>query len=260
VIPAADITAWGVHRPWPTRDAIEQDLLLARLIVEIYQHPLLREELVFRGGTCLHQLHLASPLRYSEDLDFVRRSNDGIGPVFDALREVAGRIGLEVYSWDLSEHPKFRMRVPAESGAGALLRIKVEINTHETTSAMPLVRLPFRVSSKWFSDDAEVLTFAPEELMATKLRALYQRKKGRDVFDLWLALTEMALAPDRIIDAFGPYHPNGYTQQAATNNLIEKLEDESFRSDLDALVIGWPKGYDIDAAGHMVIHQLFALL
>jgi predicted nucleotidyltransferase component of viral defense system len=68
VIPAASITAWGVGRPWPTRPAIEQDLLLARLIVAIYDHPRLRNELVFRGGTCLHQVHLDTPRRYSEDL------------------------------------------------------------------------------------------------------------------------------------------------------------------------------------------------
>lgn len=79
MIPAASITAWGVDRPWPTRAAIEQDLLLARLIVAIYQHPRLGEDLVFRGGTCLHQVHLPVPLRYSEDLDFVRRTHTGIG-------------------------------------------------------------------------------------------------------------------------------------------------------------------------------------
>ena len=56
MIPAPAITAWGLTRPWPTRASIEQDLILARLIVEIYHHPALRDELVFRGGTCLHQV------------------------------------------------------------------------------------------------------------------------------------------------------------------------------------------------------------
>ena len=74
MIPAAHITEWSNHAPWPTRDQIEQDLLLARLIVEISSHPILGKELVFRGGTCLHKLHLPEPLRYSEDLDNVRVS------------------------------------------------------------------------------------------------------------------------------------------------------------------------------------------
>jgi superfamily II DNA or RNA helicase len=40
VIPAPAITAWGLQRPWPNRAAVEQDLLLARTIVAIYEHPL----------------------------------------------------------------------------------------------------------------------------------------------------------------------------------------------------------------------------
>jgi len=61
----------GVTRPWPNRAAIEQDLLLARTVIAIYDDPLLAGELVFRGGTCFHQVHLPAPLRYCEDLDFV---------------------------------------------------------------------------------------------------------------------------------------------------------------------------------------------
>lgn len=154
MIPAADITAWGLRRPWPTRAAIEQDLLLARTIIAIYQHPDLRDELAFRGGTCLHQVHLPEPRRYSEDLDFVRCTSGPIGGVLDALREVAGEVGLE-------------------------------INTYERSPARPLIRRPFQISNGWFTGATEVLTFCPEELVATKLRALYERNKGRDLFDLW---------------------------------------------------------------------------
>lgn len=88
MIPRAAIIEWGLTRPWPNQQAIEQDLLLARTIVEIYRHPLLSEELVFRGGTCLHQVVLPNPLRYSEDLDFVRTTNGGIGP---AVRDGSNR-------------------------------------------------------------------------------------------------------------------------------------------------------------------------
>lgn len=48
MIPKAAITEWGVSHPWPNPQAIEQDLLLARTIVEIYSHPFLSEELVSR--------------------------------------------------------------------------------------------------------------------------------------------------------------------------------------------------------------------
>ena len=138
MIPAAAITAWGNTRPWPSREQVEQDLLLARTIVSIYNHPLLRKELVFCGGTCLHQVRLPSPLRYSEDLDFVRRSHTQIGPIFDALREIAGETGLSVHSTSLGPFPKMRLEAPA-TNSSAKLRIKIEINTHETSPAQPLV-------------------------------------------------------------------------------------------------------------------------
>ncbi|MDE2281170.1 MAG: nucleotidyl transferase AbiEii/AbiGii toxin family protein [Actinomycetales bacterium] len=260
MIPSAAITAWGVDHPWPSRAAIEQDLLLARLIVAIYSNVALADELVFRGGTCLHQLHLPRPLRYSEDLDFVRRSNDGIGPVFDALREVAAQIGLDVAATDIREIPKMRLRAAASDEPATTLRVKIEINTYETSPARELRRLAFDVNNSWFAGAAQVLTFDPAELVATKLRALYQRKKGRDLFDLWLALTELALDPNVIVECFEPYRPPGYTSRLATANLRAKAADQAFRTDLDLLVYPWPAGYDIDVAADLVITELLERL
>ena len=71
VIPRAFVVQWGRRVSWPTVEQVEQDLVLSRLIVEIAGHPYLGDELVFRGGTCLHKLHLRSPRRYSEDVDYV---------------------------------------------------------------------------------------------------------------------------------------------------------------------------------------------
>lgn len=68
------ITEWAAQAGWSSVEQVEQDLLLSRLIVEIANDPYLGNELVFRGGTCLHKLRLSPGLRYSEDLDFVRHS------------------------------------------------------------------------------------------------------------------------------------------------------------------------------------------
>lgn len=91
--------------------------------------------------------------------------------------------------------------------------MKVEINTHETSPARDLVRIPFQVRSGWFTGSAEVLTFSTAELVATKLRALYQRKKGRDLFDLWLVLTRTDVEPDDILAALPPPTVPTPTQQ-----------------------------------------------
>ena len=92
--------------------------------------------------------------------------------------------------------------------------------------------------------------------MATKVRALYQRKKGRDLFDLWLALTELGPAGEEIIAAFRPYHPAGMTARSATDNLLRKVDDADFRDDLAPLVTTWPAGYDVESAAQLIIAEV----
>ena len=257
MITEADIGHWQHHAPWPTREQIEQDLVLSRLIVEIANHALLGQELVFRGGTCLHKLWFEQPWRYSEDLDYVRRSAGGIGPVLDALREVAERVGFDRVRTDIGQFPKVRLRGPYL--AGGQMSVKVEINTAERTPALPPLTRSLTVHSPWFSGSADVATFALEELAATKIRALYQRAKGRDLFDLWLTTAAGGARPSDIADCFPPYQPAGWTTAQAARNLDTKLRDPSFRTDLDQLVTAWPAGYTIDAAAevvHTVLHSI----
>lgn len=258
MIPRAAITEWSNRAPWPSVDQVEQDLVLSRLIVEIANHPLLGEELVFRGGTCLHKVVLPEPLRYSEDLDYVRASHGPIGPILDAIREVAGRLQMDANT-DVGTFPKARLRGHYESGAG-VLRVKVEINTYETSPARPYRRMDYRVDSSWWSGSADVLTFEPEELVATKLRALFQRKKGRDLFDLWVALAVLGIDPTEIVACFGPYRPEGYTAERARQGLEEHLADGDFRDDILPLLHDAPEGYDIDAAAALVRDGLLDLM
>lgn len=119
MIPRSVIQSWALQKPWPTLHAVEQDLVLARLIVEIAEHPLLGDELVFRGGICLHQLVMDRPRRYSEDLDYVRAMHSGIGPIFDAVREAAASVGLDIASTHIGEHPKVLLRTTSETGLSA---------------------------------------------------------------------------------------------------------------------------------------------
>ncbi len=228
------------------------------MIVEIANDPYLGEELVFRGGTCLHKLHLSPALRYSEDLDYVRRSADGVGEVFDAVRKIGDRLGMAVET-EVSLRPKVLLRAPFESGTGTM-RIKIEVNTHERSPARSLARHPFQVSSSWFAGSADIQTFCAEELIATKLRALYQRSKGRDLFDLWIAQTYLGLTSAAIVECFAPYRPKGYTAKLAEQNLLRKLGRSDFRNDLGPLIADWPAEYNIDAAGRVVIDELLSLI
>jgi Nucleotidyl transferase AbiEii toxin, Type IV TA system len=246
LITDADIAHWRSHVPWVDPDQVEQDLVLSRVIVEIANDPVLGPELVFRGGTCFHKLWLDRPWRYSEDLDYVRSTAGGIGDVLSALRAIGKRVGFERVNTAIGIHPKARFR--STFATGSAMTIKIEINTFERSPARPIVQRSFGVDSPWFTGEAAVPTFDLAELIATKIRALFQRKKGRDLFDLWLAVRHAGATPGDIAACFEPYRPDGWSASRALENLNAKLDDAQFVRDLDALVSEQPEDYTVDDA------------
>ena len=109
MIPANFVTAWAVTHPWPLPQQVEQDLLLSRAICAIADDDYLGSELVFRGGTALHKLHLPRAWRYSEDLDYVRISEAGISPLTKALTALGIDLGFRVNT-KIGRHPKIHWR------------------------------------------------------------------------------------------------------------------------------------------------------
>lgn len=71
MIPQSYITAWRKKAPWQEDFQVEQDMVIERALIEIYNEPFLKERLAFRGGTALHKLYLSPAARYSEDIDLV---------------------------------------------------------------------------------------------------------------------------------------------------------------------------------------------
>lgn len=99
-----------------------------------------------------------------------------------------------------------------------------------------------------------------EELVATKIRALYQRSKGRDLFDFWLALDLLKLDPEKIIKAFDPYRPEATSSIQMIDNLETKLSDRAFLEDINNLIVRNDLGYDPETAGRLVIKRILAHL
>lgn len=262
MIPRDYITAWRAQAPWVQDFQVEQDLIISRALVEIFSHPVLARGLAFRGGTALYKLHLKPAARYSEDIDLVQTSAEPAGPIMGALREVLDpRIGAP--RWKQTEgNIVFSWRFQSEDTPPIPLRLKVEINTREHLCVYGLTRVPFAVESRWFNGSTEITTYALDELLGTKLRALYQRKKGRDLFDLALALASAAANPIRIIAAFSRYMDHGghhVTRALFEQNLEAKLRDPQFAADIGPLLATDHK-WSMEDAAHVVSSRLIAAL
>lgn len=238
---------------------MEQDLIICRALVEIFNHPLLAANLAFRGGTSLFKLHL-TPVRYSEDIDLVQVHPGPIGPVMDALQE-------KLNTWlgkprrKLSEG-RVTLTYRMKSEEGLPLRMKVEINSREHMAVLGFVTRKFDVQSRWFSGSASILTYQLDELLGTKVRALYQRSKGRDLFDLWIAFVKATVQPEQIVRCFQKYmeHEGHKISRAEfEKNLLEKLEDATFVEDIGPLLIA-DSDFDFREASELLMKQLLPLI
>jgi predicted nucleotidyltransferase component of viral defense system len=241
VIPLSDIAHWRHHQaPWTADEQVEQDLVISRALVELFTVPAIASNLAFRGGTALHKLHLSPASRYSEDIDLVQTTPMPIGSVVGAIR-------ARLDPWlDLRKRkPNENMftltyRFTSEGPRAEPRRLKVEIYTREAFNVMPHVDFPFDVQSPWFHGTAALRTFALEELLGTKLRALYQRRKGRDVFDLAHALNRVpTLDRQAVVDCFLAYMRRmgpAPTRVQFAANLAEKRQHSGFMSDMHPLL------------------------
>ncbi len=184
MIPQAYITAWRAHAPWSNNEQVEQDLLISRALLEIFGQPELREKLAFRGGTALYKLHLVPAARYSEDIDLVQVTAEPIGPTLNRLRSCLSFLG-EARSDTAENVATLTYRMDSEIPPVVRLRLKIEINGREHFAVRGWHRHPFHLDSDYGTGACDITTYTVEELLATKLRALYQRRKGRDLFDLY---------------------------------------------------------------------------
>ncbi|MFU0505273.1 nucleotidyl transferase AbiEii/AbiGii toxin family protein [Pseudaminobacter sp. NGMCC 1.201702] len=240
MIPAQNIVAWGNVVPWADQRQVEQDLIISRALIDIFNDDLLSAQLRFRGGTALNKLHFPKPLRYSEDIDLVRTTAGPIGPILDQLRVVL-EPWLGRAQFDQSPvAPKFRFRVDAEDGSGVSIRLKVEINTREIEAYDPPKTLPLRIDNPWFAGVAAIPTFSREEMLATKLRALLQRDKGRDLYDLSHALDVFdGLDVDRVTEVFGRYLQfagQSISRAQAEERMFAKLANPRLLTDMRPLL------------------------
>ena len=208
----------------------------------------MKGKLAFRGGTAINKLLFKQPLRYSEDIDLVQTVAEPIGATVDAIRKALAWLGK--CATDQAGHSihlvyKFTPEIDVQS----TLKLKVEINTREHGSMMGYRAYPFVVENDWYQGSSDIVSFAPEELFGTKLRALLQRRKNRDLFDLHHGLDQLALNQGELIACFNHYlalEGKPISRAIAEQRMLEKL-GRSLTEDIAPLLPAGVQFNDQDA-------------
>lgn len=243
MIPTKNIKEWRENVSWSRMEMIEHDLVISRALACLYNSPIIKENLVFRGGTALNKLYLNPPSRYSEDIDFVQKHSEPVGPIMDAVRAVLdswlGKPRRKITRYGV----KLTYRYSAENQRP--MKLKIEINTTEHFNVLDLQYKEFSVESQWFSGDCVITTYHLAELMATKLRALFQRRKGRDLFDVAHIFGKDLVDKDLVFDIFRKYCEHGGTPIPGNvfyKNMEQKRMNTDFQIDMTPLLpegISW---------------------
>jgi predicted nucleotidyltransferase component of viral defense system len=268
-----DILAHQDVVPWSAQYQIEQDLLLCRAIAALFDDTFLSSQIAMRGGTLLRKVHLAPPARYSEDIDLVVAGPHPAEHIRRAIRRVLGIVlGVpKAAVWDtitlaiqnaVKPSRVLRMTYSARSimEPGRSLDIVIDANVTERKPHRSVVELPFSFPFRGENIQTKIKGYDIHEMLGTKMRAMFQRGRGRDLFDLYWALTKSDSAIDHsaVIESFQHYIKQEGIKISRTEfiGILEaNLNDRGFCSDTESLLRNGII-YDPQAAGKYIISNL----
>jgi predicted nucleotidyltransferase component of viral defense system len=272
-----DVLAHQAVVPWPNQRQVEQDLLLCRAMAALFSDKFLLTQIAMRGGTLLHKVHLAPASRFSEDIDLVVFGDRPEGHIEAAIRRVLrDQLGEPTDTlWDdlklairnfakPSRVLRLTYEVPPVSAAGPNMVIVVEANVTERKPHRQIVPIAFEFPFRGSPVQAKLNGYDLHEMLGTKMRALFQRKRGRDLFDLYWALIadQAKVDPALVIESFLHYlkQEGGAAARAEFIAILDAhLADPGFCSDMEQLLrVGLT--YDPQQAGVVVKDRLLNLL
>jgi hypothetical protein len=252
----AEVDAWQAWIGCSSRDAAARDALLTRLAIGVALHPYLGSELVLRGGFALHHLVLPRPARCCTSLEYARCSGGPIGPVLDALRDVATSSGSRVRT-EVRDRPRIYVR--ATSDPLVRNRARVDLETRETRPLQPFARRPLS-DPNGFAAGTEALTYQTEDLLGFLLREVYRRSRSRDLFDIWIGLTRLDVDDGLVLASFRQAcelaELGGIGRGAFRARLHRHLERAAFARDLAGLPGSAAGAFDAADAASIVVTRL----
>ena len=196
-----------------TFETVQQDYLLSWILSGLYEQPLLREKLIFKGGTALKKCYFGN-YRFSEDLDFsvissTPRKEKLLTVVIEACKSAEqkmnefAKVRLVVERYEEKDgHPfeqeAFKVRAQFPWHREPLTSAKIEITMQETVLFPPVSKQIIHPYDERI--DTSIQTYSLEEIILEKLRAILQktkklheegrdRSRTRDYYDLWRIFT-----------------------------------------------------------------------
>ncbi len=204
-------------------------------------------------------MYLQLQPRYSEDIDLVPIRPEPIKETIQQLQKILSFLGKPNVT-PKKDNNTIYYKYESEFPPVQILKLKVETNCREHFSVLGWKKKEFEIQSSYFIGKCDLTTYKLEELLGTKLRALYQRRKGRDLFDLWKALTTANSDTDLIIQCYKEYMRYSLDKPIPTKkefllNLERKKTDSEFLGDTVGLLRPNDK-YNQDEAFEVVIEKL----
>jgi predicted nucleotidyltransferase component of viral defense system len=199
---------------WQLRpDIVEKDYVLGWLLAGLASYAETGANWVFKGGTCIKKCYFET-YRFSEDLDFsllpdAPYTDAAIRAALEAATRIAGELSGIDFPRDLIEvrvrqnkqgKLTFQGRISYRGPLGipSLPRVLLDLTQHEEVLDRPSPRPPFHPypDGDDLPDDTAILAYSLDELLAEKIRALYERTLPRDIYDVVFLVENRADAFD----------------------------------------------------------------
>jgi len=196
-------------------NVVEKDYVLGWLLAGIGHHEELSASWIFKGGTCLKKCFFET-YRFSEDLDFTTTDSNQLNKEFltKAFTDISAWIyeatGIEIPTdlirFDVNQNPRggisvegrVAFRGPMGMG-GDLPRVRLDLTADEVLVLEPVMRKVHHPYSDNPTEGIEVLCYAFEEVFAEKTRALKERLRPRDLYDVVHLYRHDTFRPERNI-------------------------------------------------------------
>ncbi|WP_316169025.1 MULTISPECIES: nucleotidyl transferase AbiEii/AbiGii toxin family protein [unclassified Bradyrhizobium] len=197
-----------------TPHVIEKDYVLGWMLAGIYAHEELADKWIFKGGTCLKKCFFET-YRFSEDLDFTLRDEAQLDEAL--LKRVFAEVGAWVYEetgievpadqqeFDIYRNPRGNLSCQGKisykgpvSPTRPLPRIKLDLTADEHVVLPPETVEIFHPYSDAPEEGIEVLAYDYVEAFAEKFRALAERSRPRDLYDVVNLYRNTDARPERL--------------------------------------------------------------